>query len=892
MKSFYRSVIEEVVDSIYLEKTIFVIPNRRSRLIIKKEILNTISKTSISPIILSVDDFIEKIADLKESTMTSQMFLLYESYIKASGLKELNSYSSFRSWSKTLLNDLNDIDMSLCDNTIIFKDLFEIHKIQSINEPNNEKLNFWGMLPKIVKIFKEKLKKENSATKGTCHLYAKENVEIFSKAHSDFSFIFIGLNSLSASEQFIINYLLKNNDTRIFWDCDKSFIENSEHEAGYFFRKYMYEWDYYKNNKFKYLNNDFSSQKNISIYETSKQIAQIKTCSDIVEGIKKNNSKSRTAIILPDTNLLIPLINSLNIDLDDISVSISNPVKQMSLSKFVINFFEMYNRVNYKKFYYKDVINIFSSYFFKKSIKNHSSIANKLRDEIIKGNMIYVSYDFISEKTESDVILDLFKCTESNIIDAIHNAIDLFDENILDQSYIEVSNKIKSTISIIKNFNSKYKLSTNFKSLSEFFIDSISNQSLNFYQNKESSFYIMGLLESRGFEFDNVIVCSLNEGVLPSNNFYNSLLPFDLKKKFNLPTIVDDDARTSYDFYHLLQRASDIHLIYNSVSEGLDSGEKSRYIYQLELQKNKNHIINEIISHYPYNISDDYKENFEKTKEVMSRLHEISESGFSPSSLNRYIENPINFFDEHVLEVRKNEEVKESPEARGIGNIFHNVMENIYKPFIGKKLDLKTLKTKISSIEKYLNDEFISEYGKNYERGKNLIIYAVLKKAITQLLEIDIKKIKKGIHIEIVDVEAKLDVDLTTSKSKIKYKLKGTVDRIQRENTQIKIIDYKTGNLELSNLSFKDYKEIIQKNKKEAFQLLSYCLMFNKTHKPEKLVAGIISFKKINQGFLPIKKSKNFYYELSEINNFKMVLDELIEEIFNPKIDFTPRQTT
>ena len=126
MKSFYRSVIDEAVGSIFLEKTIFVIPNRRSRLIVKNEILNTISKTSISPIILSIDDFIEKIADLKESTRTSQMFLLYESYIKASGLKELNSYSSFRSWSNTLLNDLNDIDMSLCDNTLIFKDLFEI----------------------------------------------------------------------------------------------------------------------------------------------------------------------------------------------------------------------------------------------------------------------------------------------------------------------------------------------------------------------------------------------------------------------------------------------------------------------------------------------------------------------------------------------------------------------------------------------------------------------------------------------------------------------------------------------------------------------------------------------------------------------------------------------
>ena len=98
---------------------------------------------------------------------------------------------------------------------------------------------------------------------------------------------------------------------------------------------------------------------------------------------------------------------------------------------------------------------------------------------------------------------------------------------------------------------------------------------------------LWGFLESRGMDFHNVIICSANEGVLPSNNFHGSLIPFDLRKKYNLTTIIEDDARTSYDFYHLLLRASNIHLIYNSVSEGVDTGEKSRYIQQLELLKTK-----------------------------------------------------------------------------------------------------------------------------------------------------------------------------------------------------------------------------------------------------------------------------------------------------------------
>ena len=122
-------------------------------------------------------------------------------------------------------------------------------------------------------------------------------------------------------------------------------------------------------------------------------------------------------------------------------------------------------------------------------------------------------------------------------------------------------------------------------------------------------------------------------------------------------------------------RATNIHLIYNSVPEGLDSGEKSRYIYQIELLKKENHTIKNIVSHYHFDVNDISSEKYKKTKSLISRLNEMAESGFSPSSLNTYIENPINFFNDHILRVKKSEEVKENPEARGIGIIFHNVME-------------------------------------------------------------------------------------------------------------------------------------------------------------------------------------------------------------------------
>ena len=218
-------------------------------------------------------------------------------------------------------------------------------------------------------------------------------------------------------------------------------------------------------------------------------------------------------------------------------------------------------------------------------------------------------------------------------------------------------------------------------------------------------------------------------------------------------------------------------------------------------------------------------------------------------------------------------------------------MEAIYKPFTGMEVDVKKLKISLKKVDKLLDYEFIKEYGKNYDRGKNMIIYKVLKNTIKKLIQTDIDKINNGIKLKIIDIESKLEVNLVTEKTKIKYKLKGTVDRIQSENGAIKIIDYKTGSFESYKLSFGSYQDLIDKKKKEAFQLLCYCLMFSNTLKKAKnLNAGIISFKNLSLGLISLKKSKTESYNLEELNDFKKVLDNIIEEIFDQSISFSENQ--
>ena len=178
-------------------------------------------------------------------------------------------------------------------------------------------------------------------------------------------------------------------------------------------------------------------------------------------------------------------------------------------------------------------------------------------------------------------------------------------------------------------------------------------------------------------------------------------------------------------------------------------------------------------------------------------------------------------------------------------------------------------------------------------RGKNLIAFDVLKMAISSLIDLDIKKIKSGIEIKLVSLENQISTSFTTNKSKIKYKLKGFVDRIQTENGHLKIIDYKTGgSLTSSSLSFEEYETVFEKNKKELFQLLCYSLIYLKSNKSIKSVEpGLILLKSINSGTNVVKqkishRKYNSVFDENKLLEFKLLVDNLVEEIFDNNLNF------
>ena len=182
MKSFFELVVKDLISKVVFEKTFFIIPNRRSKVFLKKEIVKSIKNTTLSPQILSIDDFIELISEMNESPKTTQIFYLYEAYMKVSKKKDFESYSLFRNWSNMLLDDINDADMSLAKSNDIFKYLFEIQKLQTFSEEEGKtKLEFWKMIPQIVNEFKQILQK-------TENFYMQDNNKLMPEVDAELWF--------------------------------------------------------------------------------------------------------------------------------------------------------------------------------------------------------------------------------------------------------------------------------------------------------------------------------------------------------------------------------------------------------------------------------------------------------------------------------------------------------------------------------------------------------------------------------------------------------------------------------------------------------------------------------------------------------------------------------
>ena len=890
MKFLSKIISELLSETSDLSQTVIVLPGKRP-VVFLKQILKEQKYEGFLPEFFTVDELIKKISGKQHIQGISLWLFGYDVYKK---IYPEETLENFLKWFPTLLKDWDDMLKFSEEDKAVLEYMLDDERIKNWGETlgdgdnaRKRNLNFWKKMNVFLPKLKENLQTKGWATDGMIHEMVREKISDFAE-ETETKFVFCGFNALTPLEEKLIRELLQKGKAECFFQADEYYIKDLKQEAGKFLRKHMHWKEFNENRKFQWIENSFCEEKNIKVYEVAGNVAQTKILPEILQEIPKENY-SKTAVVLLDENLLLPSLDAVSF-VDNLNITMGFPIKNLGFSGAVKKLFYLQKQLekNDKSYYYLDVFSVLEEF---PDNEEDSKIIGQFTAKIEDENIVYISKKMMQEHLGELSYFQLFeKRTAAELLEDLSNFCYQLKFREIDDILYENVSLFETTFKILKNHMKDYDFEISIDALEVLMNQLVNSENLDFQGEPLEGLQFMGLLETRLLDFENIILLSVNEGKLPLGNTQNTYLPFDVRRNFGLNTFLENDSIYAYHFYRLLQNAKNIYLLYNALGSGVNTGEKSRFITQMEMESphKMEHIVIE-------NTSEPILQEpiiIEKTEKVLEKLNEWK-SRISASHLISYLYNPIDFYLNNILKARETEEIEEELSQRNYGNLVHYALDKLYKGKKGKILkasDIEDLKPEIDSA---INSAIakLKHQPELYERGMNYIHKSMAAKVVEHILDYDLGLIKAGNSLEIISLEEEINAEFSLDENGEKINFIGYIDRIDRLNGVLRVIDFKTA--KAKNLSMKPKEEkledfISNADSKQALQLsiYAYMVLHNKGFAVNQLQCGIWSFAEIGKGVQTLKIYDNENIDNENVSICMNSIKNIILEILNPEIPF------
>ncbi len=898
-----------------------VFPGRRSGVFFNAYLNELVSKPVLGPEVMTVNELISRLSGLQISDQISLILTLQQIYTRETG--HLEELDDFFFWGEILLNDFNDIDKYLLNAEDLFQNISDLKEIEQRFDyltpaqlkaaelfwgnlgkagasVNREKfLTIWNKLATVYAGFRSALLAEGTGYSGMVYRSIIESLDAGRELPLEADhYVFAGFNALNACEERLFAWLQSKGKASFLWDYDPVFLENHSSEAGLFIRKNILRFPMPET--FIPDPEPASAGKRIQIVSVPGEVAQTQVINQkqFFPGWQQNESFDSEALILADENLLIPVISAAGCRSKEINITMGYPLQDTpvySLISLLISLNRDYRKIDGEDmFYHRSVM----------AVLNHqlitSPVSRSMVKEILSQNKIYVRAADLKEdellglifqkqenwKSAAEWLLTIIKKLAMRMPQAEDQPVRLEAEYLYQvfltlQRLADTLNKYQPEQVTLPLF---YRL----------FVRLLQRVTIPFEGEPLSGLQVMGLLETRTLDFKRVVLFSVNEGKLPKSSVEHSFIPYNLRKAFGLPAYEEHDAMYAYYFYRLLHRAEGIVLVYDSSTDGLNTGEMSRFIFQLQYDS----LLNPEFYHFDFDFKAPGSEPIaiQGTPRHQQRLLEKStEKYLSPSALNTYLDCRLKFYFTHLAGLKEADEVMEEIDPRLFGNLFHHAAHLIYSEFIGKQEVTKDVLQSVLSnpvlLGKAVHAAFAKEYYRNEKKevrlsGKNLLIAENLRTYLERMLKNDMQ----FTPFTVLDLEkeysAAFQVRINGAERTIK--LGGKVDRIDRTKDGVRIIDYKTGkNL---SLRFSDFSGFYDREKerrpKEIFQTLVYSEIYRRNKGDMPILPTIYKIDEFfNEEYRPEVIFNGGIVKYNELaGDFVCSLEALLEEIYSGEI--------
>lgn len=930
-KEFLKLVAEYIFERYKdnVEKLCIVLPNKRGALFLKNHLAATFGKTIWLPTIISAEELITELSELKTLEEIDLICHLYESYKFCYGANA-ETFDSFAKWGQLILQDFNEIDRYLADSEQLYENLKDIKVIENwslgeehLSEYQTNYLQFMNSLGAIYKHFSAFLVANNWAYQGLAYKHAVLNQDENTYIKRFDKILFCGFNALNAAELKIFHKLFEQKKADLLWDADVYYLNNVNQEAGLFMRN---NFELFKERAPLFIQDNFKEKKDIQIISVPKQIGQAQVVKQTLQKlINQQIPLDKVAVVLANEKLLWPVLQQLPAAVEHVNITMEYPLRYTSTYGFIelliqiqINFEKQ--KKAYKTIYHNDLVGLFRQPLFQYYITAKGVKINVpfIINQIAARNLSFVSQKNLQQLLDENyqALRPLFEPARSvaNLCDLIQEllrtSIAYFanqqgsNQNNLELEYLQI---------ILKNFNrlndllDQYPHFNDIQSFKQLYTQVVGNSTAPFIGEPLRGLQIMGVLETRTLDFDHIILVNVNEGVLPSGKTINSFIPNDLKRAFGLPLYLEKDAIYAYHFYRLLQKAKDVTITYDSETDTFGKGEKSRFVTQLQLEMqhyNSEITITEEVASYK-----DFPEELpntlviHKNKEVLRSILEKATKddmygGLSPSGLISYKECPLKFYFRYGARLKETKEVEESAEANTFGSILHLSLEKLYQDFTGKVISKEALLAKLKIADTAVNESFISFFDNNEPVGKSILQQEVIKVYVKKLVSSDIKFVdtltvnNQLLSLNNLEKEFSAPLELEINKEKTVLYIKGKIDRVDSYSGKVRVIDYKSSVKDTDKFMFDGFEKLFNdSNYNKQFQLMLYAWLLYRSNfcEPEKLQACIIPFKVFLEEpkYILGTDKKPFAFSATFLNDFENELKQFIGTIFDQTVPFS-----
>lgn len=930
-----------------IHRLAFVFPNRRAGLFFQKYLSEISERPLFSPSILTINDLFMQLSGMHPADKIQMLFRLYELYKQRSGSSE--SFDEFIYWGEMLLNDFDDIDKYMVDARMLFRNVSDLksldddfnylspEQVQAIrsfwssfypkgDSPNQQHfLELWEILYDLYAGLRTSLAKDGCGYDGMIFREVVEQLE--KEPMSDFPFdqvVFVGLNALSVSEERLLLALQKKGVADFYWDYVGPWVTDPDNKASFFLERNLRLFP-----SRMQLPATEPVQAEIRVMGVPSAIGQAKQVYPILQALADeqqltDESALRTAIVLPDEHLLVPVLNAIPEAIQHINVTMGYPLAGTPVAALMEYILTLQKNIRYidrvPVFYFRDVLPILNHQYVMAAAPEEVS---QLVKDMTAGNRIYVHaadlnrHELLSilftpvQNTEelSDYLIHVLEalnaCLRNNrpnpddeemISSSTQTTVDIEQEFIF--HYFATVNRMKE---VMREAKIEMRLDTYFRLLKRM-TDLIT---IPFEGEPLSGLQVMGVLETRALDFDRLIILSMNEGIFPLKKAANSFIPYNLRRGFGLPTYEHQDSVWAYHFYRLIRRAKQVTLLYDTRTTGLQTGEVSRFVHQLRY-------------HYQYPLIDELVVydvassavppiSVQKTAEVEKLLSDFLSGGpraLSASAINTYLDCPLKFYFSVLEQIQEEDEITETVERDVFGSILHKVMEDLYAPFKGKLVTADLLKLLgkdqpllTGTIARAFAELFFKSPVVRPLEGENFLTGEMIRKYAEKILEQD----ARFTPFHYIESEKKVRATITLSDRRV-VQLKGFIDRVDSLDRVLRIVDYKTGS---GKLEFESVEGLFDKEVKDrpkaVMQVFLYAWMYQQL--PEytgmPIQPAIYYLRTLFQrSFNPVVEQKKGRGKADKVNSFQEFvadfegkLRQCLDEIFNLDIPFTQTET-